>query len=119
MIDAAGKNTLDASQGRIWRLVIVAIGKRIDAGDRRVVEAHNLLLRFQQPVCKAQEGHRAVGEAEKARRHPEKTGSAHEHPGLLVRVVRLAHKEEVREFARSKALDFPPLRLTRRSRREY
>src|SRR5215470_10450925 len=59
MIDAAGKYALYAGQGRVRRLVIVAIWKWIDAGDRRVIEAHNLPLGFQKLACKATEGHTA------------------------------------------------------------
>src|SRR5262245_17769743 len=119
MIDAAGKGALDAGQSRIRRLVIIAIWKRIDAGDRRIIKTHNLALGFQKLACEAPEGHTAVRKADKLDRQSEKIRSTCKHSGLLVRIVRRADKQGMGKFTGGKGLDFAPLRLDRCARGKY
>ena len=100
-------------------MVIVAIRKRIDAGDRRVIEAHNLPLGFEKLSCEAPEGHTAMRKADKLDGQSEKIRSTCKHPDLLVGVVRRADKEGMRKFAGGESLDLAPLRLDSCARRKY
>ena len=65
-------------------MVIVAIRKRIDPGDRRIIEPHDLPLGFQKLSCETPEGHTAVRKADKLDRQSEKIRSTCKHAGLLV-----------------------------------
>src|SRR5262245_59221942 len=57
--------------------------------------------------------------ADKLRWQSEKIRGTCKHLGLLVGVVRCAHKQRMRKVARGKGLDLAPLLLNRRARYEY